>query len=216
MGQQRAATWQGRGVYHGFGGVQFTMEGAWQGKDQAAMKSVSTFPGGMFTRIVVVNKDRGWLVMNDQVNELDKAALAEEKERLYGNWVATLLPLADRGFRLKHLGESKVADRAVTGVDIVSDGHRPVRLFFDKETGLIAKKETRGKPTPDKESLEEVIYSDYRVDRGRQACDQAQIHRGWQTDYRDRDHCCASHQVTRRQTFRQAGGCQMNQPSAHL
>ncbi len=166
MGQQRAATWEGRGVYHGFGDVRFTMEGAWQGKDQAAMKSVSTFPGGMFTRIVVVDKDRGWLVMNDQVNELDKAALAEEKERLYGNWVATLLPLADRGFRLKHLGESKVADHAVTGVDIVSDGHRPVRLFFDKETGLIAKKETRGKPTPDKESIEEVIYSDYQLIEG--------------------------------------------------
>jgi hypothetical protein len=164
LARHRAGTWEGRGTYHGFGGVRFTIEGARQGEDQVAMKTVSASPGGAFTRVLVVNRDRGWLVMNGQTRELDKEALAEEKERLYGNWVATLLPLADGKFRLTHLGESKAGDRAVVGVEVISDGHRPVRLFFDRETGLLAKKETRAKaPQGTGEDVtEEVVFSDYR------------------------------------------------------
>jgi hypothetical protein len=164
LAQHRAGTWEGRGFYHGFGGVQFTIEGARQGEDQIALKTVSTSAGGTFTRVLVVNRDRGWLMMNGQRQELDKEALAEEKERLYGNWVATLLPLPDAKYRLKRIGESKVGDRAVVGLEVASDGHRPVRLYFDRDSGLLAKKETQAtaRQQPGKEVTEDVIFSDYQ------------------------------------------------------
>ena len=177
LAQNQASTWAGRGVFPAFGGMHFWVQGARDGADRFAIKTVSRTnapvrvddaAGRTFTRALVVNGTRGWLLTNGKVHELDKEELGEEKERYYGNWVASLFPLEDRKFRLKYLGKDKLGDRAVAGVEVSKDGHLPVRLFFDKESGLLAKRVTRRKNPrqPEKEITEELIYSDYKPVNG--------------------------------------------------
>src|SRR5262245_40870844 len=98
-----AATWKAKGTYYGAavkGGLPFEVVGARQGAERLAVAVEATSPGASFTRALVVDGDKGWLKLNDAVRPLSKAELAEERERMYAGWVATLAPLRGKGFRL--------------------------------------------------------------------------------------------------------------------
>jgi hypothetical protein len=98
------------------------------------------------TRVVrVLNGDKGWLVSGGMVGPMGKELLDEVREEVYVLWVQTLVPLknADR-FQLSPLGEMKVLTRTGVGIKVASKGHQDVRLYFDKEGGLLLKVERRG------------------------------------------------------------------------
>ena len=77
--------------------------------------------------------------------------------------VVKLTPLVkDKGYELSLIGESKVEDKPAVGVLVKSKDHNDVSLFFDKETGLLAKLEHRTTdPTSGKEVTEERIIVSY-------------------------------------------------------
>jgi hypothetical protein len=78
--------------------------------------------------------------------------------------VATVLPLRDPEFRLTATGEARVGDRTAEAVTVSRTGHRDVRLYFDKETGRLLKKQSKVKDLAQggQEVTEEVLYEDYR------------------------------------------------------
>jgi hypothetical protein len=72
----------------------------------------------------------------------------------------------DKSFEFSSLGEIKVEGKPAIGVRISSKGHNDINLFFNKETGLLAKVESRGTdPMTEKEFTEERIILEYR-DKG--------------------------------------------------
>jgi hypothetical protein len=124
---------------------------------------------GTPTRLVwVLNGDKGWVKFNDNVQAMNKEALAEEREQYYAGWVATLLPLKDGTFELAPFGDSVVGDRPAVGVKVSQKGHRDVSLYFDKETGFLLKRESRIKDdrASGKEVVQEVLYSDFNESEG--------------------------------------------------
>jgi hypothetical protein len=76
--------------------------------------------------------------------------------------VARLVTLKDKAYELSTIGEDKVDGKKVVGVRVSKKGQKDVSVYFDKETGLIAKVEFR---TTDQmtgnEVTEERIPSDY-------------------------------------------------------
>jgi hypothetical protein len=158
-----AATWEGKGTYRLGGALSYTLKGARQGADRVAV-SVRV-EGKDFSRDLVVDGNKGWLKLNGRVRELSKEELAEEKERMYANWVATLVPLANgKDFVLTPAAPAKVPGKEVVGVKVTSKGRRDVLLYFDKKTGLLAMKKTvivdvlAGK----KKIEEEVVFDGYK------------------------------------------------------
>jgi hypothetical protein len=159
LAQFDTMTWKEKGVYYGMGdGVPYTASLAvqWPGKMRMEVE-------GVF--IIVLDGDKGWLKAgNSDTTDLDKERMAEQKEEQYAGWAATLLPLKRKGFTLTSLGEAKVNDRPAVGVKVSHEGHRDVKLFFDKDTGLLTRSEQTVKPedADGKEVKQDVLYKDYK------------------------------------------------------
>jgi hypothetical protein len=68
---------------------------------------------------------------------MNEEQLGQQKESQHAGWIARLLPLKDKGFQLSSLGDSKVGDRAVVGIKVAHKGRNDVKLYFDKENGLL-------------------------------------------------------------------------------
>jgi hypothetical protein len=80
-------------------------------------------------------------------------------------WICTLMPLAEKEFTFKHIGEKKIGERSAVGVQVLRDGYPTVKLYFDRDNKLLVKSEFRIKETiaPFKEIGVEFYFTDYRV-----------------------------------------------------
>lgn len=81
--------------------------------------------------------------MNQEIK--DKELIAEARENLHAEQVASLIELDSKDYKLAPLGEVKVMNKAAVGVRVSRQGKRDVNLWFDKESHLLLKTEHRGK-----------------------------------------------------------------------
>jgi hypothetical protein len=164
---------KGTGTFYGMGddGIPFTGEFAFNGIDQSRFFVSATVGGQTFKILRILNKDKGWIKINDeQAQEMNKDQLAEERHNNYAGWVTSLAPLGDKTFKLAAIGEVKVGDVAAIGVRVSKEGQRDISLYFDKAKGLLIKSERmmRDVDGGDKEMSEEVLYSNYKEVEGSQ------------------------------------------------
>jgi outer membrane lipoprotein-sorting protein len=167
LSKHKAITMKGGGMYYGAGdGVPYTGEWAFQLPGQMRVAIDSKAGDQPFRFVIVVNGDKAWNKFGDnEVMEMNKEQVAEQRERLYANWVATLVPLKDKAFKLAALGEVKVQDLAAVGVRVSREGHRDISVYFDKVSGLPCKTETVVKNIEnggDQEVQQEAFASDYK------------------------------------------------------
>ncbi len=157
-----------KGKFHGMGeAISMTGEISSQGADQFKME-VEVEAGGQTFRIVnVLNGNKGWTRIGDNTMDLDKDKLTEAQEQAYAGWLATLAPLSGKGFTLATTGELLVADKPALGVKVSSKGRRDVTLYFDKQTGMLVKYESRVKDEGSgQEVTEESFPSGYKDVQG--------------------------------------------------
>jgi hypothetical protein len=157
LAKRKAMTWTTKGTYYGMGmEIPFTAHYALELPGKSRME-IENF----MTR--VVDGDKGWIQMMGETREMDKGELAEARADLHVNRVVSLRPLKGEGFKLSLLGDSKVGDRPVVGVKVSHAGHRDVKLFFDKNSNLLLKVESRVKSQEQggKEATQEATYGDY-------------------------------------------------------
>jgi acetyl esterase/lipase len=160
----KAATWKGKGkLYLVEEGIDFT--GEWSAQLPGQIREVveGEYKGVKNRREKVVNGDKGWTKTNEGVAAMDPGTLQNEKEQLYGEWIATLVPLLDKDFQLTPLGESKVGDRPVRGIKVARQGHLDVNLFLDRDKGVVLKREVRVPGL-----VGEVLYDNYKEVAGLQ------------------------------------------------
>ncbi|HLN27672.1 MAG TPA: hypothetical protein VK395_08000 [Gemmataceae bacterium] len=163
LSKYKAVTFKGKGVFYGFGdGIAYKIEAAEQLPNRHREVINADSQGNSIKRILVVNDDSGWLNLNDSLQELDKDKLDKEKAPLHANFVASLVPLKDKSYTLKYLGDSKQGDRLLVGVKVSSKGNKDVSLYFDKDTGLLVKAAYKGYNASGEEGNQEAIFSDYK------------------------------------------------------
>jgi len=137
--------------------------------DKLRLQMTVAIQGHTIELVIILNGERMWLLVNGQ---LEGAApqLAEMLTEMNRTWAASLTPLLTGDeFQLATAKEKVVNGKPAAGV-AVRNGKRPVvTLYFDKETGLLAKREATVKDpsTDDNEVLEEVVVSDYKEAGGR-------------------------------------------------
>jgi hypothetical protein len=163
-----AATVAFKGKVHVMGqAVDVAGEVLTQGDDRLKVDLQVEVDGQKFRVVNVLAGDKGWMRLGDDTKEMDKDQLAEGREQAYAGWVATLAPLADKGFTLATVGEMKVDGKPTLGVKVSRKDRRDVDLYFDKETGLLAKSETRVKDEGSgQEVTEETFYAGYKEVQG--------------------------------------------------
>jgi hypothetical protein len=143
------------------GTVSFTGEWVVNLPEQVRETVDSESDGMKFHAVKVIAPDKGWLRVNMSVEELDKDALAADRNQLYAAYLTTLLPLKEKEYVLAPLGESKVGERAAVGVKVTRPDRPDVSLFFDNEKGWLLRVELSVK-VGNAKVRQEVLYDDYQ------------------------------------------------------
>jgi hypothetical protein len=146
--------------------TSFTMETLARMPDQFRSVVTSEIDGAKRQVVQVFNGVRGWTSEGGVPREVGDAGLGSWKEMAHAAHVAMLTPLlaADKGYTLAALGESEVNGRKAVGVKVSVKGRRDVRLYFDRETGLLVKKSYQ--PGEGKESVRDEVYSNFKEFEG--------------------------------------------------
>ncbi len=125
--------------------------------------------GQQITTIQVLNGDKAWVNALGQTMELEGDQLKEMKEQAYESEVVMIWPLLKKGsqFKFSPLGDAQVEGKPAIGVKVSHDGHRDVDLYFDKESYLLVKTETRMlHPIAMQEVPAVAHYTDYKENNG--------------------------------------------------
>jgi hypothetical protein len=147
--------------------VPYTVETAIVLPGQFRNEMKVTVLGEETTEVMVLNGDKAWVTHNGQPQPVDEKVRAEMEETKYADQVTMLTPLFDtKRFQLAALGEMKVHDRPVLGVKVSAKGHRDIELYFDKETGLLAKVKRMALNPNMVAALQEEYWSDYKDTAG--------------------------------------------------
>jgi hypothetical protein len=104
------------------------------------------------------------ITANGQPVDVTDKIMEEFREAAYAVKLGRLTNLlTDKSLRLSLLGESKVLDRPAVGVKVASKGHRDLDLYFDKESGLLTKIQTRKNDLQTMQEVdEERIIKEYQ------------------------------------------------------
>ena len=111
----------------------------------------------------ILNGDKMYFTLDGQPEKVSDTLAAELRETMQLNQAVRLVPLlTDKSCTLEALGEVKVDDQPAVGVKATSKGRRELRLFFDRETGLLIKTEHAIDDGAGKEVVQEEMYSDFQ------------------------------------------------------
>ena len=156
-----------KGKVNQFGGIDITLEtSAQDGKFRQVIEG--EVANTKFKQIILSDGKKLQFFVNGKEYKLDdKKRTHEVLEQAYAEKVIGLVFLKDKGFKLSPLGELKVNEKPAVGVRVSSEGHRDVNLFFDKDTGLLVKTETRSIDfMSGEEQNQEKLLQDYKEREG--------------------------------------------------
>jgi hypothetical protein len=118
--------------------------------------------GKKTTLTTVFAGEQGWIRDDKQTREMTPDERAEAREQSHAAWVSRLFPLKDPQYTLTALDSTLVDDKPAWGLQVARPGYRPINLYFDKQTSLLVKVETRVRDeTNQQEVTEETILSKY-------------------------------------------------------
>jgi len=144
--------------------LDFTID-IWTQMPDKSKAVINLNAGGQQLEVVqVFNGKTGWASFMGQVKELEKEEIDEHIAMVHVEKVTNLYGvLEDKGFKLSTLGEAKVGDKAVVGVQVTMKDKRDVNLYFDKKSHLLLKAEYRAlEPFSKQEVAQEKLYSEFK------------------------------------------------------
>jgi negative regulator of sigma E activity len=144
--------------------IDFTLDAYSQPPEKSKAVINLSINGMQLEIIQAFDGKKGWASVLGMVKDLEKEELDEHKAMIHVESVTNLLSLIDeKGFKMSTLGESKVGDTEVVGVQVTKKDQRDVNLYFDKKSHLLLKAEYRAmEPISKMEVAQEKIYSDYK------------------------------------------------------
>lgn len=115
------------------------------------------------TILYVINGDKMYVAVNGQPQKLDAASLTEIRAGMELQRAQRLLPLLeDKSYQLAVLEEIKVNDRPAVGVRVTGRGRKELRLYFDKEYGLLVRGEFHLDDGKGKQVRQHYFYGDFK------------------------------------------------------
>lgn len=119
--------------------------------------------GDKHTIIHVVNGDKIYITVDGRSHQAAPADLAEIRSGLELERAKRLLPLLeDKSYQLAVQEELMVNDRPAAGIRITGRGRKEMRLYFDKEFGLLVRAENRLDDGKGKEIRQHFFFGDFK------------------------------------------------------
>jgi hypothetical protein len=157
---------KGKVTIPNLGEQEVIIEDTWQMPGQYKHVMETEVNGKKARQTFVVNGNKGWGSLNGQVQAMTAKELAEFLEEKYGEDLDRLAFRKEKGHNLTVLMEIKINGRPAVGVEVESKGHRAVKLYFDKATGMLVKRERQVLGNTGKLETQEVFFSDYKAQDG--------------------------------------------------
>ncbi|MGH7226271.1 MAG: hypothetical protein ACRELF_23895, partial [Gemmataceae bacterium] len=119
--------------------------------------------GDRHTIVHVVNGDQIYITLDGSAPKVEKAQLSEIRNGLELERAKRLLPLLnDKSYQLAVVDGITVNDRPAAGVRISGRGRKEMRLYFDKEYGLLVRAENRLDDGKGKEIRQHFFFGDFK------------------------------------------------------
>ncbi|MFO0930151.1 MAG: hypothetical protein U0736_24520 [Gemmataceae bacterium] len=160
LAKLQAATWKTAGTFFGrpAGGQ---LHG--QLPDKFRLDSHTVEDGKRVPLARILNGESGWVVKGGKVEKMTPAEVAATRDTFHHKHVAqTLLPLRGAEYTLKWVGENQADGQTFRIVEASRAGHPPIRLFFDRKTGLLLKSTSTSRDREGRNVPMEMQFSDYR------------------------------------------------------
>jgi len=166
--QYPATISKGKGTFHGLGQpVAYTAEYIGVAAKRQRISFEGEVQGQKFSFVFVVDGDKGWIRVMDQVMEMTKDQLDNARAEMYADYVTSLRFVEDKDIEVSSLGDVKVDNKPAVGIRVAKKDHPDVNLFFDPASHLLLKAEYRVKnDMTGEEQKQEVFFSDYRNVQG--------------------------------------------------
>ncbi|HKI33724.1 MAG TPA: hypothetical protein VKA46_17865 [Gemmataceae bacterium] len=180
LGRFKAAEWTCKGTAHASTALAFTDRCFAQWPEKFRHESSIEVRGQTIQRSLILDVGRGWIKGDGGTVTMNDTALAELRDKVHVlRLAATLLPLKEKGVTLDALEEIKIDDRRAAGVKATCADRPDLRLYFDKDTGLLLKCERTVKDALGGEAVsEETFFSDYHEVEGVQVARKVSVKRG--------------------------------------
>jgi hypothetical protein len=145
------------------GEVDFTQEVSTMLPDKFRDTLTITVNNTDVTILTIANGDDISIEAAGNKVDVPDEAKAQLKAAGHMTQVGRLVPLKDaKKYELSLIGEDKVEGKKVVGILVKAKDQKDISMYFDKETGLLAKMEFRGsEPGTNKEVNEERFVSEY-------------------------------------------------------
>jgi outer membrane lipoprotein-sorting protein len=141
--------------------------------DRARVVTERESRGVKSTTTKVYNGNGGWQIVGGRVLDLPRTNLNQARNTLLGDFIFWDLAafLKDRSYNLTPLGESRVDEKTVMGLKVSRDGDPEIRLYFDKKTGLLLKREAISAVNPAsrsavRQNITSVLFEEYQETAG--------------------------------------------------
>jgi len=138
--------------------------------DKFRLQITVAIEGHTVNLTMILNGEKMWFLANGQLQDSPPEQLAEMLTEMNRMRATSLTPLLTKDeFQLATVKEKVVNGKPAAGVAVRNFKRPVVTLYFDKETGLLVKREATVKDpgTDDKEVLEEAVVSDFKEAGGR-------------------------------------------------
>jgi hypothetical protein len=143
--------------------IAFTFETTAKGIGQYHSAFEGEADGNKFTGATVIDGDKGWRKLDENIEELKAEELANEKRNAYLEITPVLLvPLKGKGFKLDVVGEEKVDGTPTTAVRVTGPDGKDFTLYFDKERGLPIKLNGRVVDWQGQEFTQDTTFEEYK------------------------------------------------------
>jgi len=160
LGKAKAFSWKARTVFSLQGNER---EGAIRVTSDGLNRYRLEFQDAQFTQIIVLNGDKAASILDGKRRELDKDAVAGEKQAVYMSVIpVTMLPLRDKAFKLESIAEDKVGEKPAVGIKVTPPDAKEFTLYFDKESGLPVKLAIKVVVFMNREIIQETTFSKYK------------------------------------------------------
>lgn len=120
--------------------------------------------GDKHTIVHIVNGNNIYITLDGRALKPEPAQLAEIRSGMELERAKRLLPLLeDKSYQLAVVEDVEVNDRPAAGVRITGRGRKEMRLYFDKEYGLLVRAENRLDSDKAKEEIRQhFFFGDYK------------------------------------------------------
>jgi hypothetical protein len=141
----------------------FTSQAVYQMPNRVRSTFEVTTMGVRRTITQVLNGDKVSMHVGGLAQQVPPSQADELKLALYVQNLIRLTPLLkEKRYRLAEVGEKAIDGRPAVGVKVSSEGHKDVRLYFDRGNHLLVAVERPGSDALGKPVTVLEVYSDYR------------------------------------------------------